>query len=79
MRDTWQMVGYDLLPAVASLRIPTLIIAGDHDFMIGAARRIAQAIPNAALVTIPNCGHFAFLECPNEVRRAVDSFFRRSQ
>jgi proline iminopeptidase len=61
------------------LRIPTLLIAGDHDFMIGAAVRIAHAIPNAELVTIPNCGHFAFLECPNEVRRALDSFFRRSQ
>jgi len=79
MRDTWELAGYDLLPKLGSLRIPTLVIAGDHDFMVGAAAHIARAIPNAQLVTIKDCGHFAFLECPDEVRRAFNAFFRRPQ
>ena len=77
MRDTWQVASYDLLPKLGGLRVPTLVIAGDHDFMVGAAERIARAIPNAELVTIKDCGHFAFLECAAEVRRAFNAFFRR--
>jgi proline iminopeptidase len=77
MRDTWQVAGYDLLPKLRSLRVPTLVIAGDHDFMAGAAEHIARAIPNAHLVTISDCGHFAFLECADEVRHAIEGFFRR--
>ena len=78
MRDTWQVAGYDLIPKLRSLRIPTLVIAGDHDFIpVEVAEHIAQAIPNAELVTIKDCGHFAYLECAGEVRNALDAFFRR--
>ena len=77
MRDTWQEPDYDLLPKLRSLKVPTLVIAGDHDFMTVAAERIARAIPNADLVTLSDCGHFAFLECADQVRNALDAFFRR--
>lgn len=77
MRDTWQVPGYDLLPKLRRLRVPTLVITGDHDFMAVAGEHIAQAIPNTDLVTISDCGHFTFLECPDQVRKAVDAFFRR--
>ena len=75
MRDTWQAPGYDLLPKLRSLRIPALVIAGDHDFFpLQLAEHIEQALPNAKLVAIKDCGHFAFLECPGEVRNALTSF-----
>jgi proline iminopeptidase len=78
MRDTWQVDGYDLLPKLQALSIPTLVISGDHDFIPGEiAAHIARAIPNAQLVTLRNCGHFAYLECPGEVRNAFNDFFRR--
>jgi pimeloyl-ACP methyl ester carboxylesterase len=52
-----------------------LVIAGDHDFIpLQLAEHIAQALPNAKLVAIKDCGHFAFLECPGEVRKALTSF-----
>lgn len=77
MRDTWQVAGYDLLPKLRRLRIPTLIIAGDHDFIpFEVADHIARAIPNAKLVTIRDCGHFAYLECAVDVRNAFNDFFR---
>jgi len=77
MRDTRQVAGYDLLPRLRSLRVPTLVIAGDHDFMAAAGTHIARAIPNAELVTIRDCGHFAFLECAPKVRQAFNAFFGR--
>ena len=77
MRDTWQVDGYDLLPKLRSLNIPTLVISSDHDFIPPEiAAHIAAAIPNARLVTIKNCGHFAYLECAGDVRRAFNDFFR---
>ena len=75
MRDTWEVPSYDLLPQLAGLGIPTLVIAGDYDFMVGAAEHIAHVIPGAELVTVKDCGHFAFLECSGEVRGALNSFF----
>ena len=31
----------------------------------------------ARLVSLADCGHFSFLECPSDVRAALDEFFRR--
>jgi proline iminopeptidase len=77
MRDTWQLDGYDLLPKLTKLGIPTLVISGDRDFFPGeVAAHIAEAVPNARLLSIRGCGHFAYLECPEDVRRALDDFFR---
>jgi proline iminopeptidase len=78
-RDSWQVPGYDLLPTLRSLRIPTLVIVGEQDFIpTEIATQIAQAIPGATLVTIRDCGHFAYLECGAEVRNALNAFFRRT-
>ena len=77
MRETWQIDSYDLLPKLQTLNIPTLVISADHDFIPSEiAAHIAAAIPNAQLVVLTNCGHFAYLEQPVEVRNAIDGFFR---
>jgi proline iminopeptidase len=79
-RDTWSLPGYDLLPKLRSLRIPTLVIVGEQDFIPPAiASEIAQALPEATLVAIPNCGHFAYLECRSAVRNALTNFFARTR
>src|SRR6266849_1443992 len=80
MRDTWQVDSYDLLPKLQTLSIPTLVIWGDHDFFpIEIAAHIEQAIASAKLVTLKDCGHFAYLECPGDVRNAFNDFFRRTR
>lgn len=76
MHDTWEVQGYDLHPRLASLRMPTLVIWGDYDFIPAEiATHIARAIPKARLVTVKECGHFAYLECPTDVRAAFNDFF----
>lgn len=75
MQDTWERAGYDLIPKLAALRMPSLVIWGDHDFIpVEIATHIAHAIPNARLATLKGCGHFAYLECPSDVRAAIDGF-----
>jgi proline iminopeptidase len=70
----------NLLPQLQSLRVPTLIIVGEHDFICGPAwnRPIADAIPDVVYAEIPGVGHFPQYEAPEEFRRAVLEFASRS-
>lgn len=77
MDDTWNVASYDLTPKLASLRIPTVVIWGDHDFIpLEISTHIARAIPDAQLITLEDCGHFAYLERPDDVRKVLSDFFR---
>ena len=70
--ETWLLDGYDLMPRIRSLAVPTVVIYGDHDFIPAAiAEHIAAAIPKARLVVLGNCGHFSYMECPLDVRSAL--------
>jgi len=72
MRDTWERPDFDLLPKLRGLAIPTLVVTGADDIVpVDVAAAIADAIPGAELVVIPDCGHFCYLERPSEVRAAV--------
>lgn len=68
--------GYSLLPALAAVRAPTLVIHGDYDFIpIECAEHIVEAIPGARLAVIPDSGHFSYIDAPDQVRHALDRFF----
>jgi pimeloyl-ACP methyl ester carboxylesterase len=76
--ETWTRDDFDLLPQLAQLRIPTLIISGDNDLIpVEVARCIAAAIPASRLVVIEDCGHFSYLEEPDRVHDLVTEFIRR--
>jgi proline iminopeptidase len=74
--ETWRLDEYDLAPRLSRLNIPTLIIHGDNDFVPAiCAEHIAQAVPGARFVLLNNCGHFSYLECPDDVHREMIAFF----
>jgi proline iminopeptidase len=76
MTETWAAPEYNLLPRLKSLRIPTLVITGDHEFIPAAtAEHISQAIPNARMAMLKGCGHFTYMECPAAVHEQIDTFF----
>jgi len=78
--ETTLVAGYDLLPKLRSLSIPTLVIYADHDFIpFETVSPMARALPNATLVTLKECGHFSFMECPGAVRTSLKDFFRSWQ
>ncbi len=68
---------YDFKPALASFKPPTLVIQGDGD-PIGreTADLIVKTLPNAKLHVIDGCGHWPFLEKPDELFRAVAAFLK---
>ena len=76
-RETVEMPGYNLLPHLMELRIPTLVLHGDYDFVpVACAAHIAEAIPGARLVVVRDCGHFSYMEHPDEVRQALRELFQ---
>ena len=77
--DTWMADGYDLIPKLRALRIPTLVLHGEHDFIpVAFADRVAQAMPCARLVVLEGCGHFAYVESPDAVHEHVLALFATS-
>lgn len=62
--------------ALANTQTRTLILWGDRDswFPLPQGQRLAATLPNAELVVIPNCGHHASGECPQQVNRAILAF-----
>jgi proline iminopeptidase len=74
--ETYESPEYNLLPKLTQLRIPTLILHGDYDFVpVACAAHIAEAVTEARLDVLRECGHFSYLERPDEVHRAISAFF----
>ncbi len=66
----------DANPGLAAVRVPTLVIVGEHDAVTPptAAAKIAAAVRGGRLVTIPGAGHLSSLENPDAFNAAVRSF-----
>ena len=70
------MPRYDVRDALPSLRVPTLVTVGRHDWItpVEAAEEIAALIPGARLVVFENSGHSPQLEEPERFRAVVREF-----
>jgi pimeloyl-ACP methyl ester carboxylesterase len=66
----------DGLQAAARLRCPTLVLAGAADRMTPARQgaKLAEAVKNAQLVTLPACGHMMMVEQPDATLDALVAF-----
>jgi proline iminopeptidase len=64
---------YDLRERLGEIAVPTLVIVGAYDWVCSpaASRAIADAIPGARLLELPDAGHFGFSETPGPFLRAV--------
>lgn len=66
----------DSTSVLSSIAVPTLVIegAGEQLLPAGTAKALAEAIPGARMVSIPNAGHFAPVENPDGVNGAIRGF-----
>lgn len=62
-----------LLPQI---RVPTLVLCGREDAWSPLARhaQMAQRVPGAQLVAVPDCGHMATMERPDVITRALSAW-----
>jgi pimeloyl-ACP methyl ester carboxylesterase len=63
----------DSRPTLPAIFVPTLVLVGDRDPLTPPeqAEEMVDAIPNARLVVVPECGHASTLEQPEAVSRAL--------
>jgi len=71
----------DILPSLAAVRCPSLVIAGQYDFICGPAwnRPIAAAIPAARYVEVADAGHIPHYEQPAAFRTALLDWLATTQ
>lgn len=67
------MTRADARPLLASISCPTLVLTSDSDRSVPnqASFAMAEAIPGAKLVIIPECGHLPSLEKPEALTAAL--------
>jgi len=70
------MKHYDLKPHLPSIRVPTLIIVGRHDWItpVECSEEIHRLIPNSRLEIFENSGHSPQLEEPERFQQVVREF-----
>lgn len=66
----------DYRPALRHVDVPTLVLCGREDELtpLDCSEEMAAAIPGARLLVLPECGHMATLERPDEVNRALGAW-----
>lgn len=71
---------YDLLPDLARISAPTVVMVGRHDWVCPprASRAIARGIPGAELVEFSDSGHFVFSEEPAKFLNKVRTFVAKN-
>ena len=69
----------DLTHRLASLRVPILIVNGEHDSAFAGGARTAGLIAGAERRIIPDAGHCCFLEEPDRFDAVVQEFLTSKQ
>ena len=68
----------DLEEEIQSIKVPTLVIAGDEDRAFFDSKRIAEKIPRAKFVPIGGAGHVVCYEQPQLFNAAMRDFLKHS-
>jgi pimeloyl-ACP methyl ester carboxylesterase len=68
----------DLEAQLLNLTLPVLVISGEHDRAVKLAesQRLADELPSAELIVIPDCGHIPHEETPSAFLAAVNGFIQ---
>ena len=72
-QQTANIARIDSRPYLKDIRCPALVLVGDSDQLTPPERasEIADGIPGARLVVVPQCGHLSTLERPQAVTDAL--------
>jgi pimeloyl-ACP methyl ester carboxylesterase len=74
----WTAAAASVRAAVAAIRVPTMLIAGDREQSFIPHREfVAENLPGVIVERVP-CGHSPNAERPADFNRLVEGFIRRS-
>jgi pimeloyl-ACP methyl ester carboxylesterase len=71
-----EFLSFDLRPALVRITAPTLVVAGQQDFILGpsACREVADGIANARLAILDDVGHMPWVESPERFVTTIRTF-----
>ena len=74
--NTVEFTTFDLRPDLRGIEAPTLVLVGDDDLIAGpvCADVIVGELQDVRRVTIPESGHFLYVEQPDAFRTALTEF-----
>ena len=69
---------FDMTGRLDRVRVPTLILAGNRDLLVSeqSLRELREGIAHTRQVTLPGCGHLAFVTRPQLLANEVTEFFQ---
>jgi proline iminopeptidase len=77
-KTSWLRPNNNLFPQLKRLNVPTLIVHGDEDIVpLWTAQEIKEAIPNAQIDSLEQCGHFVYIEKPEQFFLLLNSFLSK--
>jgi proline iminopeptidase len=68
---------WDLRASLGAIDVPTLALTGAADPLATATEAASAAIRGARFTALSGCGHFPYIECPDELDRALRAFLAR--
>ena len=70
------LAALDLTPHIGKIRNPTLVVVGELDAATPPemSRALAKALPGAALIEMPGCGHAPMAQEPEAFIKAIAKF-----
>jgi proline iminopeptidase len=73
------MVKYDYYPKLKKVKAPALIFFGNYDPMpVESSEELHNRLSNSELIILKDCGHFPFLEKPQEVFPKMRDFYQKN-
>jgi pimeloyl-ACP methyl ester carboxylesterase len=70
---------FDAAGQLDQIRVPTLVLTGDHDVLVPRAygEALRTGIAGAEMMVVPDAGHLCTIEQPQVVTRTVAAFLER--
>jgi pimeloyl-ACP methyl ester carboxylesterase len=67
---------FDVASRLPRIRVPSLVLTGERDLLVSRDNldNLCSGIPQNRRVSLPDCGHLAFLTQPQRVAREIERF-----
>ncbi len=67
--------GLDFTSKLKTLKVPTLVVLGDHDIVsVRSAEALTASLPNAELIVLPDCGHMMYVDQTRRFNALISGF-----
>jgi abhydrolase domain-containing protein 6 len=71
----------DLLPLLPTIKLPVLVIWGDHDRIlhVSTTQILKRTLPDSEIIIMKDCGHLPMMERPQETAAHYVAFLNKKR